>query len=46
MTFIADQANKLLAREKFGVNVSINLPLVSVLIIKEKLKLYGKLCKL
>lgn len=46
MKIIAEQANKLLAREKFGVNVSVNLPLTSVLIQKEKLKEYGKLCKL
>lgn len=44
--FIAEQSNKLLAKEKFGINVSVNLPLVTVLILKEKLKEYGKLCKL
>ena len=43
---IVEQANKLLAREKFGINVAVNLPLANVLVIKERLKEYGRLCKL
>lgn len=35
---IIQEANKLLAREKFGINTNVNLTLANVLIIKEKLK--------
>lgn len=35
---IIQEANKLLAKEKFGINVNVNLQLASVLILKEKLK--------
>lgn len=43
---IVEQANKLLAKEKFGINTNVNLKLATVLILKEKLKEYGKLCRL
>lgn len=46
MNIIGESANKLLAKEKFGINTSVNIPLMNVLILKEKLKEYGKLCKL
>lgn len=43
---ISDQVKKLLAKEKFGINTTVNLPLANALIIKEKLNEYGKLCRL
>lgn len=46
MNVIADMANKLLAKEKFGINVNVNISLANTLILKETLKEYGKLCKL
>ncbi len=43
---IIETANKLLAKEKFGINTNPNVSLASVLVIKEKFKEYGQLCKL
>lgn len=34
---ILQEANKLLAKEKFGLNISVNIALANVLILKEKL---------
>ena len=43
---IIDQANKLLAKEKFGIGGNVNILLANVLIIKNQLEKRKQLCKI